>query len=407
MNSASEAPQPMGDDPNKKPKGWEVQNKRRRDFYATALPHILELWRSGLTLGEVKDKLNAGKDPWSRGARGRPWTVPNLAIMLKARMDPAEYEELAANGRRRGIVAASKDAKDHNAAIKPLIRALRAEGNSQATTARLLNEAGYRNSRGELWTRERVASLEQNEPDPTENLKPPPRGQIQARPFRERNREVVSIAVVWWRDGMSMAAVKNRLNDEKLFNSVGKSWTEPHLANVFAKTLTAAEYAEAKESHDRAVSRLEERTANRIRELKPTMGWPTIAAQLEKEKVLTALGRTYTAEKAARLYRKFHDGATIGKPALVLEDGKPALVLGLDGKYRDKTLTSKAQRKVVKAMNEAGVDGLGFAQLQKVTGDARGVIRRLMEDPEWAAVIYPAENGVGWRFGPPRLINVE
>ena len=81
--------------------------------------------------------------------------------------------------------------------------------------------------------------------------------------------------------------------------------------------------------------------------------------------------------------------------------GDQATILG-----RPKELT-KAGRRVIKALLDAGRDGLRTTQLQTVCGGGRGIVRRLIEsDPDWAAVIHRDMEGKRvrrYRIGPPGL----
>jgi hypothetical protein len=114
-------------------------------------------------------------------------------------------------------------------------------------------------------------------------------------------------------------------------------------------------------------------------------------------------GGPVTGKTVRETVARFQGGAAVGSPPIIPgDDGKSAQVRGLDGNYRVKALKTKAQRDVVEALVKAGVDGLSYTQLLAVCGDAKGVLKRLMEDPDWKAIIYPPENGIGWRFGPPR-----
>ena len=99
------------------------------------------------------------------------------------------------------------------------------------------------------------------------------------------------------------------------------------------------------------------------------------------------------------LDRKPRDGKL--PPPLVLPpkaDGPP-LVLG-----KVKPRLSGAGHRVSAALLEAGTRGLSKSELQSASGDARGILRRLMDlDPDWAKIIhFPGRRGGGrYRIGPP------
>jgi integrase len=67
---------------------------------------------------------------------------------------------------------------------------------------------------------------------------------------------------------------------------------------------------------------------------------------------------------------------------------------------------SKAGRRVIKALQEAGRDGMRPTQFQTVCGDGRGIVKRLIgSDPDWAAVIHRDMCGdrvKRYWIGPPR-----
>jgi hypothetical protein len=102
----------------------------------------------------------------------------------------------------------------------------------------------------------------------------------------------------------------------------------------------------------------------------------------------------------ARQSETLRSPAPLPWPELVIVKGPTAapVVLG-----RHKTpLKTKARYMVIQALLKAGPGGLGWPQLQKVSGDAWGVLDRLRKsDPDWAAVIkFPMRSGGGnYRIG--------
>jgi hypothetical protein len=81
------------------------------------------------------------------------------------------------------------------------------------------------------------------------------------------------------------------------------------------------------------------------------------------------------------------------------DEHTPPIVLG-----KTKERLSWAAFRVVKALYDAGPDGLHYLRLAGVTGDARAVLVRLQRDPDWKAIVrLPGleGRGQGYRLIPP------
>jgi len=80
------------------------------------------------------------------------------------------------------------------------------------------------------------------------------------------------------------------------------------------------------------------------------------------------------------------DGAVIG-PCVILEASFKDHILVWTGQQWKKKRINITKYKVINALLDAGEDGLTIGQLQSLSGDARGVLRRMRENPDWEAVV--------------------
>ena len=77
------------------------------------------------------------------------------------------------------------------------------------------------------------------------------------------------------------------------------------------------------------------------------------------------------------------------QPAVILQDRTQALVRGI------KKPINTAQYEVIEALIKARPTGLTKDGIERIRGDARGILRRLSRDKDWEAVIHMARVNSG------------
>jgi hypothetical protein len=292
-------------------------------------------------------------------------------------------------------------------------------GRTQCEVADRLNAEGRTNAEGRPWCRSLVSQVMRR------YLDAPTHAALSAAGLRrgpaavrkkvaESNAAVLPRIVEMSRAGIGQRQIAANLNDEGLRNSRGRPWTQAGVSAVLRRHVETREYDGLVDARAGAKRRHNEAILPRIVELIAAgLSQRQVADRLNAEGRVNSRGWSWNQGHVSDLLIRYHDGAALGKPPVIPgEPGQPVQVLGLDGQYRVKSLggaaQSKARWKVVKALIDAGLEGLSGAHLRaKVTGGALSVITTLMEDPDWAAIIYPPEKGkrIGWRFGPPRRIS--
>jgi transcriptional regulator len=381
-------------------RGLVALAKRRHDYNAALAPEMLALREKGLSNRAIADRFNgAGRF----NSDGRPWSDRGVWDVIR------RHTTAIALGERRS---------KYNAAIAHEMVALWKGGLSHQEIADRFNEAGRAAGSGRPWTEGHVAQVIRRHAMPEDAAAGRRTAKLRAT---DRYRLVYPRAAELWREGFNLFEIAARIEADERFKGTGK-WTWTRIRHALMRCMEPAEHkalskrARGRVSKERSQAAMDHDAANvrriiALREEGKTYEEITIILHEEGRK--SNIGKPYNSVRIRHLL--VASGGTTkrgkppqGQPVILGGPDGPARVLGLDRKYLVQPLKSKAHRKVVAALIKAPLEGLSAHLIQNVTGGARGIVRWMLKDPVWGTVTYPPEpeNGLGWRFGPPRSIKI-
>jgi hypothetical protein len=217
--------------------GSQTQARARAAYYQPLLPKLQRWWDAELSFRAIAERLN---EQGIANFEGRPWIASQVRVVLRRYVDDgASYAARTRKALGRGPKARARARDRYNRPLVPKLRAWFDQGISHESIAERLNAEGVMNSDGRPWSKHHVSVVlkRYDDRDPAATIREARRRGVkaQARACDAHCRPLVPTMVGWRRQGLSPAAIAERLNEQGIANSAGRRWTRFRVDRVLKR----------------------------------------------------------------------------------------------------------------------------------------------------------------------------